>query len=84
MNQAIKNPDGLADPLATPLEKLDIADPRRFEHDTWPPLFERLRNEAPVHYQADGPGDSIFGRSVVMKTSSRSRKIGRRFLPSRP
>ncbi len=60
MNQAIKNPDGLADPLATPLEKLDIADPRRFEHDTWPPLFERLRNEAPVHYQADGPGGLDF------------------------
>ena len=60
MNQAIKKIDGLADPLTTPLEKLDIADPRRFEHDTWPPLFERLRNEAPVHYQADGPGGLDF------------------------
>lgn len=56
MNQALKGLDGLPDPLATPLAELDISDPRRFEHDTWAPLFERLRAESPVHYQPYGPG----------------------------
>ncbi len=56
MNQAINAPDGLPDPLTTPLEQIDVADPRRFEHDTWQPLFERLREESPVHYQSRGPG----------------------------
>ena len=56
MNQAVTAIDGLPDPLTTPLEDLDVSDPRRFEHDTWQPLFERLRNESPVHYQANGPG----------------------------
>ena len=56
MNQALKGLDGLPNPLTTPLEELDISDPRRFEHDTWAPLFERLRAESPVHYQPYGPG----------------------------
>jgi len=56
MNQAMTSIDGLADPLSTPLSELDVSDPRRFEHDTWQPLFERLRKESPVHYQAYGPG----------------------------
>jgi cytochrome P450 len=56
VNQALKGLDGLPDPLTTPLEELDISDPRRFEHDTWAPLFERLRTESPVHYQPYGPG----------------------------
>jgi len=55
VNQALKGLDGLPDPITTPLDQLDIADPRRFEHDTWQPLFERLRAESPVHYQPYGP-----------------------------
>ena len=60
MNQAVTHLDGLPDPLTTPLEALDVSDPRRFEHDTWAPLFERLRRESPVHYQKDGPGGLDF------------------------
>jgi len=60
MNQAVTHIDGLPDPLTTPLEALDVSDPRRFEHDTWQPLFERLRRESPVHYQKDGPGGLDF------------------------
>ena len=56
MNQAVTRKDGLPDPLSTPLDQLDVADPRRFEFDTWQPLFERLRSESPIHYQAEGPG----------------------------
>lgn len=56
MNQAKSQVDGLPDPITTPLEELDVADPRRFEYDTWQPLFERLRRESPIHYQGYGPG----------------------------
>lgn len=30
MNQAVTRKDGLPDPLSTPLDQLDVADPRRF------------------------------------------------------
>ncbi|MGI9480617.1 MAG: cytochrome P450 [Hyphomicrobiaceae bacterium] len=32
------------------LDTLNVADPELFERDTWRPYFERLRQEAPVHY----------------------------------
>ncbi len=45
----------LPDALTTPLESIDVSDPRLYEQDAWRPYFERLRNEDPVHYQADSP-----------------------------
>ena len=51
MNQAVTLPD----PYSTPLEQLDISDPRMFEQNAWQPYFARLREEDPVHYQADSP-----------------------------
>jgi len=36
--------------FATPLEKLDVADPELFRDDTLWPWFERLRREDPVHF----------------------------------
>jgi cytochrome P450 len=42
---------------ATPLETLNIADPKRFQDDTIWPYFERLRREDPVHYCRE----SMFG-----------------------
>ena len=53
MNQAAELPH----PLTTPLEKIDVSDPRLYELDAWRPYFARLREEAPVHYLAD----SAFG-----------------------
>jgi len=41
--------------METPLEELDVSDPRLFETDRWRPYFERLRREDPVHYLADSP-----------------------------
>ncbi len=38
-----------------PLRDLHLADPARFADATILPLFERLRQEAPVHYCADSP-----------------------------
>ena len=50
----------LADPLTTPLEELDVSDPKRFEYDCWQPLFKRLREESPVHFQADSPAGPFW------------------------
>jgi len=53
MNQATKLPH----PLTTPLDQIDVSDPRLYEQDAWRPYFARLREEDPVHYLAD----SAFG-----------------------
>jgi cytochrome P450 len=45
----------LPHPLTTPLENIDVSDPRLLEQDAWRPYFARLREEDPVHYQADSP-----------------------------
>ena len=56
MNQSPRVHSGpLQDPHSTPLEELDVSDPRLFETDAWRPYFERLRREDPVHYLADSP-----------------------------
>lgn len=33
-----------------PLAEIDVSDPALYQHETWRPYFQRLRNEAPVHY----------------------------------
>ena len=38
---------------ALPLDRIDVSDPRLYQHDCWYPLFERLRKESPVHYCAE-------------------------------
>ena len=50
----------LADPLKTPLQDLDVSDPRRFEQDCWQPLFKRLRAKAPVHFQAESAASPFW------------------------
>lgn len=50
----------LPDITSVPLTEIDVSDPLRFEHDCWQPLFERLRNESPVHYQADSPAGPFW------------------------
>lgn len=52
----------LPDPQTTPLEAINVSDPRLYEQDAWRPYFERLRKEDPVHYLAEsdfGPFWSI-------------------------
>ena len=63
----------LADPLKTPLQDLDVSDPRRFEQDCWQPLFKRLREESPVHFQAESPAGP-FGRLPGLTTLSKSKE----------
>ena len=52
-----------ADISKTPLSELDVSDPLRFENDTWQPLFQRLRVESPVHYQAESPAGPFWSIS---------------------
>ncbi|MEM7409979.1 MAG: cytochrome P450 [Myxococcota bacterium] len=42
-----------ADPQSIPLEHIDVSDSELFETNTLWGYFERLRNEAPVHYCAE-------------------------------
>jgi len=43
------------DIAATPLDQIDVSDPRLYQQDAWRPVFSRLREEDPVHYQPDSP-----------------------------
>lgn len=45
----------MPDPIDTPLSEIDFSDPRMLRDDSWHTYFARLRNESPVHYQADSP-----------------------------
>jgi len=38
-----------------PLDKIDVSNPLIYARDCWQPYFARLRDEAPIHYQADSP-----------------------------
>jgi cytochrome P450 len=38
-----------------PLDQIDVSDPRLYQQDAWRPVFSRLREEDPVHYQPDSP-----------------------------
>ena len=45
------------DAWSRPLSSFDMSDPKLYQDDTYYPYFERLRQEAPVHYTPD----SIYG-----------------------
>jgi cytochrome P450 len=58
MSEAI----AITDPYSMPLADIDVSDPTLYESDAHWPYFERLRNEAPVHFcngSAFGPFWSI-------------------------
>ena len=38
-----------------PLDEIDVSDASIYGDDTWPAYFERLRQEAPIHYCAESP-----------------------------
>ncbi|MEQ9586686.1 MAG: cytochrome P450 [Parvibaculaceae bacterium] len=57
------------DASSIPLEEIDVSKPALYRQDTWRPLFQRLRHEAPVHYQAEsdvGPFWSVSSYEMVM------------------
>jgi cytochrome P450 len=46
--------DPAEDASSTPLDKLDVSDPKLYQNDIWYPYFERLRRDDPVHWCEDG------------------------------
>jgi cytochrome P450 len=46
--------DPREDAYATPLDKIDVSQPRLYQDDIWEPYFERLRREDPVHWCENG------------------------------
>lgn len=52
------------------LGRIDVSDPNLYATDSWRPLFDRLRTEAPVHYCADsayGPYWSVSTHDLITK-----------------
>jgi cytochrome P450 len=52
--------DSASDAYTTPLDLIDVSDPRLFQDDLYYPYFERLRREDPVHYRKDGMYGSFW------------------------
>ena len=52
--------DPALDAYATPLDQIDVSNPRLFQDDVYYPYFERLRREDPVHYRKDGMYGSFW------------------------
>ena len=52
MSEAIKLINTAAEDYAysTPLEDLDVSNPNLWDDQSYWPIFERMRNEAPLHY----------------------------------
>ena len=56
-----------------PLDKIDVSKPELFHQDSWHPWFERLRTEAPVHYQAEsanGPFWSVCSHKLIKEVDT--------------
>lgn len=45
----------LADVHTLRLDQIDVSNPFLFRQNQWRPYFQRLRDECPVHYQANSP-----------------------------
>jgi cytochrome P450 len=52
--------DPASDARATPLDQIDVSNPRLYQDDIYHPYFERLRREDPVHYRKDGMYGSFW------------------------
>ena len=52
--------DPTSDALATPLDQIDVSDPRLYQDDVYYPYFARLRREDPVHWRENGKYGSFW------------------------
>lgn len=52
--------DPASDAHTTPLDQIDVSNPRLFQDDIYHPYFARLRREDPVHYRRDGMYGSFW------------------------
>jgi len=58
---------------AVALDEIDVSRPELFHTDTWHSWFERLRNEAPVHYRSDsvnGPFWSVTSHQLIKEVDT--------------
>ncbi len=65
--------DPISDAYSTPLDKLDVSQPRLYQDDIWYPYFERLRREDPVHYcesELYGPYWSVTKYKDIMQVET--------------
>ncbi len=61
------------DASSIPLEQIDVSRPELFQNDSWHPWFERLRQEAPVHYLQDsrnGPFWSVTSHHLIKEVDA--------------
>jgi len=47
-------PVSIDDAWTTPLDQIDVSQPRLYQDDTWEGYFARLRRDDPVHHTTDG------------------------------
>jgi cytochrome P450 len=67
------SPASMGDPWTTPIDSIDVSDPRLFQDDVWPDWFARLRRDDPVHYTAEslfGPYWSVTRYKDIMKVET--------------
>jgi cytochrome P450 len=67
------SPASMGDPWTTPIESIDVSDPRLFQDDVWPDWFARLRRDDPVHYTTEslfGPYWSVTRYKDIMKVET--------------
>ncbi|HKE95811.1 MAG TPA: hypothetical protein VKB34_15955, partial [Povalibacter sp.] len=66
------------DAAATPIERIDVANPKLFHNDVIGPYFERLRREDPVHHVVSpvyGPYWSITRYHDIMAIDTNHRQF---------
>ncbi|MEM7542689.1 MAG: cytochrome P450 [Pseudomonadota bacterium] len=66
----------LPDPYSVPLEEIDMSNPDLFQRDLMLPYFERLRDEAPVHFHPGseyGPFWSVTRYQDIMAVDTNHR-----------
>ena len=69
----VMSDEALEDAYTLPLDKVNVSQPRLFKENAIWPYFERLRNEAPVHYCAEsdyGPYWSVTKYNDIMKVDT--------------
>jgi cytochrome P450 len=52
--------DPLTDAECTPLDQIDVSDPKLYQNHVWQPYFARLRREEPVHWRENGMYGSFW------------------------
>ena len=52
--------DPLTDAECTPLDQIDVSNPKLYQNHVWQPYFARLRREDPVHWRQNGMYGSFW------------------------